>query len=654
MSKVLQNATKKKNTLYRDFLRIRTEKAEKKYKLYKNKLTKIIRLSKEAYYSKLMEQSRNNIKATWKVINSLISKNSGKSEFPKSIKKSNDIIYNKAEIANEFNDFFVNIGPNLARDIVQPGNNDEVENLVEINSNTMFLNAVHESEVMDIVKAFKSKRSTDNNGIDMALVKDTIEGLVRPLTYIFNLSIKTGIFPDQMKIAKVIPLYKAGEKDQLSNYRPVSLLPQFSKILEKLFVKRLDSFIEKHSILSDNQYGFRTNHSTGLALMKFMDELTTAIDKKQYTVGLFIDLKKAFDTIDHVKLLEKMCKYGVRGVAHSWLCSYLSNRWQYVSLDKTDSELLKVKCGVPQGSVLGPKLFILYLNDLCMVSKSLNSILFADDTNFFCSGINLNEIVTTVENEMKQVKKWFDVNKLSLNASKTKYMIFANREISNEVKLRIEDTEIERVLEMKFLGVIIDHKLSWKMHIKHVQSKISKSIAILYKMRDLLNYHALYIVYCSIVVPYLTYCLEIWGNAYQTYTHPIIILQKRAVRVITKSKHREPSNGLFIKLRTLKFKDLVNYKIALIMYKVYNNLLPVIILNMFKKRECIYEFRGKCMMEKIKTRTNTKVQCTVVNGVNLWNNLDQELKMCGTTHKFKRLFKSRAIENYEKMCDFQV
>ena len=493
--------------------------------------------------------------------------------------------------------FFINVGPRLASDIAQPINTDEVSNLTEINVNSMFLTATYETEVMGIVRAFKRKRSTDNNGFDMALIKDTIEGVVKPLTYIFNLSLRTGIFPNEMKTARVIPLYKSGGKDLVTNYRPVSLLPQFSNILEKLFVTRLDSFIEKHNILSDNQYGFRTNQSTGLALMKLMDEITTATDNKLHTIGIFIDLKKAFDTIDHGLLMQKMCKYGVRGVAHSWLCSYLSNRWQYVSCDKTDSVLLKVKCGVPQGSVLGPKLFILYLNELCKVSNYMNCILFADDTNFFCSGDQLTDIITTVENEMKLVKKWFDVNKLSLNISKTKFMIFGNRKTDTVVKLRIEDTEIERVFETKFLGVIMDHKLNWKMHINHVKSKLAKSIAILYKVKDMLNQRALYILYCTMVVPYITYCLEIWGNAYPTHTQPIFILQKRAVRIITKSNYREPSNELFIKLRAFKFMDLVDYKIALIMYKVYNNLLPCKIVIMFKKRECRYELRGKRMME---------------------------------------------------------
>ena len=345
-----------------------------------------------------------------------------------------------------------------------------------------------------------------------------------------------------MKMAKVIPIYKNGDKHMVSNYRPVSLLSQFSKILEKLFVNRLDNFIDKYELLSDHQYGFRSNRSTSLAVMDFVENIATAVDKKHHTVGVFIDLCKAFDTIDHSLLLQKLERYGIRGVSQQWLRSYLSNRFQYVEINKTKSHFRRVTCGVPQGSVLGPKLFILYLNDICTVSTKLKFVMFADDTNVYCSGEDLKEVLRTVEVELFQLKKWFDINKLSLNEKKTKFMVFSGARTNCEVKLKLNQVEIDRVYETKFLGVIIDHKLCWKPHIEYIKRKISKSIAILYKTRDMLNKKCLHILYYSLIFPYLTYCVEVWVNVYKTNIDRIIKLQKRVIRIINKEGYCEPSN----------------------------------------------------------------------------------------------------------------
>ena len=205
-----------------------------------------------------------------------------------------------------------------------------------------------------------------------------------------------------MKIAKIIPLFKTGDDSEFTNYRPVSLLPQFSKILEKNFNNRLDNFIESCNILSDSQYGFRSNRSTALALIDLVENLTKELDNKKITVGVFIDLKKAFDTIDHSLLIKKLEYYGIRGVPLNWLKSYLDHRKQYVHFNGTDSYLQEVVCGVPQGSILGPKLFILYINDICNISNILKVILFADDTNSFCTGSNLKEICQVITSELEK------------------------------------------------------------------------------------------------------------------------------------------------------------------------------------------------------------------------------------------------------------
>ena len=230
------------------------------------------------------------------------------------------------------------------------------------------------------------KTSYGHDEISIKTVKHIIKQIVKPLTHIFNISLICGSFPNDMKLAKIIPVFKSGDRFKFSNYRPISLLSQFSKIPEKIFNKRLTSFIEAQHILSDGQYGFRSNHSTSLVLTEFVEKVTSAMDKYQTTISVFIDLKKAFDTVDHNILLSKLQSYGVRGLALEWIKSYLSNRRQCVCYNNSNAEFKEIKCGVPQGSILAPLLFILYINDMCDVSKLLHVILFADDTKYFLPG----------------------------------------------------------------------------------------------------------------------------------------------------------------------------------------------------------------------------------------------------------------------------
>ena len=425
------------------------------------------------------------------------------------------------------------------------------------------------------------------------------------------------------------------------------MLPQFSKILEKLFVNRLDGFIEKFGLLSDHQYGFRSNRSTSLAVMDFVENLATAINDKQTSIGVFIDLRKAFDTIDHSLLLQKLERYGIRGVTNHRLRSYLNNRFQYVNINNTESCLRRVMCGVPQGSVLGPKLFILYLNDIFTVSDVLKIVTFADDTNLLCSGEDIEELLKTVEIELTKLKKWFDRNKLSLNEKKTKFMVFGGVPADFQIKLYINGTEIERVYESKFLGVIIDHKLSWKPHIQYIKGKLAKSVGILYKTRELLNKKCLHLLYFSLVVPYMSYCVEVWGNVYKTNIDPIIKLQKKAIRIINKASYLESTNPLFIKSSTLKFVDIVYSKTLEIVFRAKSRSLPACIQRLFKLREGRYNLRGFCMFKTDeKARINLKARCVSILGIKLWNSLNDGLKLCTSQETFKKALKYKIIQEY--------
>ena len=335
----------------------------------------------------------------------------------------NRVVVESKEIANHFNKFFVDIGTNLSS-LIEPCPGTKLTDFVKSNvSQSMYMQPVTEQEVLDIVSGCKSKTSYGHDEISMKTVKHITKQIVKLLTHIINRSLICRSFPNDMKLAKIIPVFKSGI---VLNFliRPISLLSHFSKILGKIFNKRLTSFIEAQHILSDGQCGFRSNHSTSLALTEFVKKVTSAMDKSQTTIGVFIDLKKAFDTVDHNILLSQLQCYGVRGLALEWIKSYLSNRRQCVCYNNSNSE---IKCGVPQGSILGPLLFILYINDMCDVSKLLHIILFADDTKHFYSASNIDDVTNVVNNELKQLGLWFRANKLLLNMNKTNFIMFNNK-----------------------------------------------------------------------------------------------------------------------------------------------------------------------------------------------------------------------------------
>ena len=344
-------------------------------------MTNTIRTSRKSYYTDKLKTVKSNSKSTWAIINDILGKKKTSVTNNKFVVNGTEITNNK-DIAENFNSFFVNIGSNLASRI----NNDNAnftQFLPQPFHKSLFLNPTDPGEIINITKSLNSGKSQGYDGLSSSLLKQIIHPIASPLAHIFNLSISSGVCPKLLKIAKVTPIYKKDDPQQISNYRPISILPSISKILEKIIHNRLFTFVTTNNLLNPNQYGFRKKHSTDLAVVELYDKITNAMAQKQHVIGIFMDLSKAFDTLNHDILLYKLKTYGIRGTALSWFKDYLSNRQQFTSYNGVNSDFLSVKCGVPQGSILGPLLFLLYINDISEASNRLSYILFADDTNIF-------------------------------------------------------------------------------------------------------------------------------------------------------------------------------------------------------------------------------------------------------------------------------
>ena len=373
------------------------------------------------------------------------------------------------------------------------------------------------------------------------------------LSLIFNESFQYGIFPVKLKIAKVIPIFKKGDASKNSNYRPISLLSIFSKIVEKLMHQRLYNFLELHEILFQMQFGFRKGHSTDHALISLSERIKNTLDSNRVGCGIFIDLQKAFDTVNHNILLQKLNHYGIRGTSLSWFESYLSGRLQYVSVNGHSSGLGGITCGVPQGSVLGPLLFLIYINDLPNASRVLSFYLFADDTNIYFESNNVTELENKINKELQKVKSWLEVNKLSLNIDKTNYVVFHSpkKKLSDSFGIKLGKKPVSRTCYVKFLGVLMDENLSWKYHISELIKKLSRSSGIFFKIRHLLPLDILKNLYYSIFSSFMNYGSPTWGLSYDSYLQPLFLLQKKVLRSISFQPISSPSSPIFFSLKIL-------------------------------------------------------------------------------------------------------
>ena len=535
------------------------------------------------------------MKNTWKTINETLGKNKKDSKLPTYVQHNNTTLSNPTEIANVFNDFFVNIGTNLSSTINTNDDNFTFQQYLQTPStSTCILNNICERDVLKLIHELDNKSSSGNDCISNKMLKYIKNEISRAVTLIINQMLNSGIFPDRLKISKIIPVYKKGNANLLNNYRPISLLPTISNIFERVIYNQLYNYFNDNQLLSEQQYGFRAQHSTELAALKLVDYIKHAIDQKRTPVNIYIDLSKAFDTLNFDILLYKLAYYGVTGTAHKLIESYLTNRIQYVKYDTHQSTLKQIKTGVPQGSILGPLLFSIYINDLVTVNSQFKFLMYADDTTIYfdIEDFNNNEIENQINNELNKMNIWLKQNRLSLNAEKTKCMIFHTRQRHIEPRqFSIDGKEIENVKFFKFLGIIFDEHLTWKSHTKMVTNKLSKLVGIIYRLKHVYPQQALLLLYNSIFISHINYGLLLWG----TQLKEVFNLQKKVVRIITCSDYIAHSEPLFKLLGLLKVQDLYQLKVLKFYYNLSYKLLPSYFDNYLdiinNDIGCIYELR---------------------------------------------------------------
>ena len=602
---------------------------------------------KRLYYSKKISASRGNVKESWKTINELRGKRSKSSDIDCLIEQNTETT-SKEEISNIMNSFFCSVGKDLACKI-DPTPNPLISGDYNVNKEKVKFE-FRSIKVWEIREAFanaKSSKSFGFDGISSYFMKIALPFIENSLALLFNTSIETSKFPVLWKIARVTPIYKEGERTDKSNYRPISVLPVISRLFEKLISNQLHQHMGKNYLFSNKQSGFLQLRSTVTCLLKNTNDWYNGLDVGKLVGLVFIDLKKAFDTVDHSILCKKLHHYSIRDRELDWFRSYLTARKQFSRVNGVDSKIRNIEVGVPQGSCLGPLLFLVYINDLPQAIKASTVSMYADDTSLCYQSRDINQLNEAMNSDLRHLELWLQGNRLSLNVAKTHSMLVTTKSKHSTLKqqnahleLKISEHDIQVVQQKRYLGVEIDCSLDWKKQIEAISKKVSKALGFLKHAKSFLSVDVQKILYSGIMEPHLRYCCSVWGCAGLSNLNQLQKLQNRAARLITNSSFDAPSLPLIQGLGWKSIKDIIETDTKLMVFKSLNGLAPQYLSDLFTKNLQIapYNLRNTVTDLRLPKKTTMGGQKAFsYRGAKLWNSLSAEPKQAPSLSYFKKV-----------------
>lgn len=620
------------------------------YKKYRNLYNSLRRKAKFAHYNNLVKKNMTDAKMLWKILHKLTGKIKNKKDLSDEIIVNGIKVNNDNTISDAFAKHYSNVGKLLADRINSKSNiKDPMDNMKKRVEQNCFLFPTDHGEIEKFINTLKEKNSKGHDDISNRILKKIYPGIINALEILFNKSLQEGLFPSNMKIAVVKPLYKSKSKTDMINYRPISLLPVISKILEKIVNKRVVKFLTKHKVFYEGQYGFRTNRSTTDAILDFTGNLVDNLNKGNYTLGLFLDMSKAFDSINHHTLFRKLEFYGIRGNVLSWFKSYLSNRYLKVKIRNATSKKYLMTYGTPQGSVLGPLMYIIMANDLVECLKFSNCVTFADDTTIFISGNNLKFLYRKINEDLKQLGDWFDSNSLTLNADKSKYILFRTKrkEINYTGKIVLGGKEINRVQHIKFLGVTIDEYLEWDRQVNSVLTKMISGNYGISMVKNIVPVKCKLLIYNSNIFSHLSYALSVWGPMLRDKDKKKIqIQQNRSIRQIFNISKRTRLLEFYKKGNIMKFNDLIDLSLLKLSHRYIYGILPIRIVNLFELGNHGYATRNRQNLRAMPHTTQVYNKSFLGRAPNLWLSISDPLKNKANIKTFSKGFTQAITSSY--------
>lgn len=654
INKTIINDISQRNALWAELKKSPNDTALKaQFNTTRKRVAQEIQNTKDAYYYKKFNDCVNKPKHMWNLVNTLANNKIKQNCAPSKLLVDSKYITDPNEICQIFNKYFATIGPVLAKDIPKSFHDDHSHALPKLPSDISLpplstFDPCSAHEVEKIISNLDQNCSTGLDGISTKAIKCAKNLISSNLSKSFNKLLVDGNFPDTLKMAKVTPIYKSGSKVEPGNYRPISVLPVLSKLLEKILHNRLYQYLSNINFLSDRQYGFRPKCSTLTATIDLVTKIKQNIDNKNIVLGIFIDLKKAFDTVSHNLLLKKLESINITGSALKMLKSYLTNRSQQVIMDiNYRSDALPITCGIPQGSILGPLLFIIYINNIQELKLHGHINLYADDTCLFYFGSSIHDLVSQAQDDLNTLTSWFQYNLLTINISKTCYILFKakNKMIPPHLQLNINNVPLQQKSNEKYLGLILDKSLSWNAHLDKIKTKLSSLLGSLRNIVRCIPHRLRHTIYNALVKPHLLYLVEIWGSAAKTKLANLQVTQNKLIKMIFNYPFLTATSKIYEETKIMNIRQLYIYQTCIFIHKVLNKTIKTNISFIRKKQVTQRSTRRASFLILPKIRTKLGKTNVTYEGAQLYNKIPSCIRNLRSFNAFKTQLAQYLIKN---------
>lgn len=652
-SDVIREAAASRDKAYRRAIIENTECSWIQYKAERNVVVKLIREKKKEYYEAMIDNNRYDPTNMWKVLKELVK---GKPIGAKDINNIDFEILNKTidcSLADKFNMYYIKSIQNIVESI--EGTNRDVtrrRSIYVIEDKGYFeeFKLIDIKDLEVIILQLPQKKGTEE-GITSDILKGIFPVIKEEFVNVINQSLKEGCCPQNWKTSTIIPIPKIEKARKASEFRPINILPMYEKVLELVVKKQIEDYFEFNEYITEHQSGFRKYYSCETAIQTVVNDWKISISEGKIIGVIFMDLKRAFETIDRNRLIEKLYRYGIGGNVLEWIKTYLKDRMQQVRIGNNCSKLMRIEYGVPQGSVLGPLLFIIYINDIIKICPEGYSIkMFADDTLIYVVGEGSAEIEGKMSLIFNRVEEWMRLNMLKLNASKTKFMVLRSirKELKGKIVLKcLDGTEIEHVEVIKYLGIIIDEKLRFKDHCDYMLKKIGKKTGFLNRIGNYISAYTRCIIYKSIIAPHFEYCATLLIDMGETQLNKLQVIQNRAMRVILQCNRYTKIEHMLQALQFMSIKQRLYYNVCIFIFKIIHNMAPKYLRD---RLEVIHNEDGRRTRQEgiiaikfVRTRSAQKSVC--YEGVKLYNALPAEIRNCERIEVFKRMLKKHVCKS---------